>query len=310
MKVLYFGDPRAALGLIESTEYQIKLCGLVHGRSGGEGAQKLASTIRNGPYHDLPRWHLPNLNDPSILQAISQTKPDLIVSVFFPRLIPQTILDLAPGINVHPSDLPKWRGPDPSFWVISQRESETAISIHSLTAKLDEGDIIYKERVKVRPRESGGALAVRLERQSAQLMVDYLQRLSQKPKWRSQLVGIPQTGETTWAPLMEPDDLEVNWGLTANRVDAFVRAAAPDPCAFSGLGNELMIIHRGRVADLSRPMNGQEQSLLPVGQALIDEERCLIRCGEGFYQLDEVTIGRRRVRGVHLAQLLGGLLTR
>ena len=58
------------------------------------------------------------------------------------------------------------------------------------------------EQVKVRPRESGGALAVRLERQAAQVMVNYLHSLSQKPQWSKQLEGNPQVDvEATWAHL-------------------------------------------------------------------------------------------------------------
>ena len=46
MRILYFGDPRAALALLESDSTHIKLCGIVHGRSGGEGAKKLGTALR------------------------------------------------------------------------------------------------------------------------------------------------------------------------------------------------------------------------------------------------------------------------
>lgn len=309
MRILYFGDPRAVLGLLKAESSSLTICGIVHGRSGGEGARKLVKAIRKHA-QSIPRWHLPDLNDSVVQNLIAQTKPDLLVSVFYPRLIPQAILNLAPGINVHPSDLPKWRGPDPSYWVIAHQEKQTAISIHSLTSKLDEGDIVYKEHILVRRRESGGALAVRLERRSAQVMVDFVLKLSEMAQWHTQLKGMPQTGDMSWAPLMDPNDLELDWSRSAQHIDALVRAAAPDPCAFSGLGHELMIIHRGRVAQLNQDTSEHKGSLVPIGQACVDQQRCLIRCGEGFYQLDDVTIGRRRLRGSQLAQLLGGFFTR
>ncbi len=307
MRILYFGDPRAALGLLELESKSLSLCGIIHGRAGGEGAKKLGTLLRSDQYRSIPRWRLPDLNDEYINKEIAKTKPDLIVSVFYPRLIPASILELAPGLNIHPSALPKWRGPDPAFWVIAQQEEQTAITIHRLNEHLDEGNILHQEVVKVRSRESGGALAVRLERQAAQLMVTYLDRLSQNKKWKNSIQGTAQSGEASWAPLMEPDDLEIDWSKPVKEVDAFVRASAPDPCAFSGLGRELMVVHQGRVGQLSKPLSPQELTAIPIGQALIEEEACLIRCGEGFYQLDEVTIGRRRVKGKQLAQLLGGV---
>lgn len=310
MRVLYFGDPRAGLGLLESSG--IQLSGVVHGRSGGEGARRFSSALKClETSHSIPRWRLPNLEDASILSALKATKPDLIISTFYPRRIPEEVLKIAPGINVHPSALPLWRGPDPAYWVIRSQELETAITIHRLSPLLDEGEILSQRVLKVKRRESGGALAVRLERAAATDIVQYAQRSSElfahsKRKWLESLQGRSQTGETSWAPLMDPNELEVDWSISAEEVDAFIRAAAPDPCAFTGFGNDLMVIHRGRVGMLAQALSESEGSEIPLGQALIDEGRCLIRCGSGFYQLDEVTIGRRRLSGERLAKLLTG----
>ncbi len=311
MRVLYFGDPRAGLGLLSAKELGVELCGIVHGRSGGEGARKLSSALKTSP--SLPRWRLPNLDDPEIQEALALTQPELIVSSFYPRRIPEAVLKLAPGVNVHPSALPKWRGPDPAFWVIYHREDKTAITIHRLSPALDEGHILMAETIDVRRRESGGALAVRLERRAASFMVSYVidsaqLHRSDPQKWRDHLQGEPQEGESSWAPLVDPDELEIDWSMTATQVEAFVRAAAPEPCAYSGLGHELMVIHHGRVGVFDRPLQSAEDQVIPVGQAFLDEGRCFIRCGEGFYQLDDVSIGRRRLRGERLAALLGATI--
>lgn len=311
MRVLYFGDPRAGLGLLNSK--QVKLCGVVHGRVGGEGARHFASALnlkrRDG--EDISRWRLPDLSDSRVIDALRQCRPDLIVSAFYPRRITEAVLSLAPGINVHPSALPKWRGPDPSYWVIRSCETETAITIHRLSPALDEGAILEQLPVSIRPRESGGALAVRLERAAANAMVDFVQQSAvlfheNVKAWHQTLSGFEQSGSATWAPLMDPNDLEVDWSMSAEEIDAFVRAAAPDPCAFSGFGRELMVIHRGRIGSLSRTLSEEETAQVPIGQALLEDGRCFIRCLNGFYQLDEVTIGRRRLKGERLAQLLGG----
>ena len=310
MRILYFGDPRALLGLLNFPSGLISLCGIIHGRSGGEGSRTLATILKKNHLKNIPRWRLPNLEHSDVQDALAETQPQLIVSAFYPRRIPQEILDLAPGINVHPSRLPQWRGPDPAFWVIHEQESETAITIHRLSDQLDEGNILYQEKIRVGKRESGGALAVRLERRAAQIMVKYVKMLAMDKMWHTKLEGQPQEGLSSWAPLMDPNDLEVDWQKSAFQIDALVRAAAPDPCAFSGLGNELMVIHRGRVGQLSSPLSEQERSFIPVGQAFIDDKNCYIRCGEGFYQLNDVTIGRRRLKGEKLALLLGAQLKR
>ena len=80
---------------------------------------------------------------------------------------------------MQPSPVTEWRTTYESCPV---QESETAITIHRLSDQLDAGNIIHQEKVKVRPRESGGSLAVRLERQAARVMVGYLLTLSKNWK--------------------------------------------------------------------------------------------------------------------------------
>ena len=45
-----------------------------------------------------------------------------------------------------------------------------------------------------------------------------------------------------------------------------------------------MVIHRGQVAKLSRPLSDEELANMPIGQTLIENQTCIIRCGQGFYQ--------------------------
>ena len=58
MRILYFGDPAGALALLDK---DMDVVGVVHGRPGGRLRRALVPRVRQ-----LPRWHLPDLNDDSI----------------------------------------------------------------------------------------------------------------------------------------------------------------------------------------------------------------------------------------------------
>ena len=66
LRVLYFGDPRGALALLDRG---IPLCGVVHGRRGGPGWQALLTRLR-ADHPDLPRWLRPDLSDPQVVSAL------------------------------------------------------------------------------------------------------------------------------------------------------------------------------------------------------------------------------------------------
>jgi methionyl-tRNA formyltransferase len=293
MRVLYLGDPRGALALLDRG---VTLCGVVHGRRGGPGWRRLLTRLRD-EHPGVPRWLRPDLSAPEVVSALAATAPTLLASGFYPRVIPPAALALAPGYNVHPSDLPRWRGPDPSYWVIRSGESTTAICVHALTERLDEGDIARRVEVPVRWWESGGALAARLEREAAEVLGAFI----------AELAGglaptlTPQRGAPTWAPLVDPDDVEIDWSWSALDVSCLVRAASPQPGAFSGIGSELMVVLRGL------PVEDERFAQVPAGSPVLLDGECYIRCGgaRDAYRLDRVRVGRREMTGRELGALLG-----
>lgn len=284
--VLYFGDPRGALALLDRG---VPLAGVVHGRRGGPGWRALLPRLAG-----VPRWLLPDLEDPVVIATLGALRPTLIVSAFYPRRIPEAVLALAPGINVHPSDLPRWRGPDPCHWTIRAGDERTAICVHRLTAEIDAGDILLREPHVVRPRETGGALAARLEARGAELIAEVAERwlAGDPPPAR------PQRGPVTWAPQVAPADLEIDWTRPAAEIDRLVRASSPEPGAFTGIGDELLVVLAGR------PARAWTFEPLPPATPFVRAGRPFVRCGDEAYELVRVRLGRRTLTGHSLARLL------
>ena len=90
--------------------------------------------------------------------SLGELKPDLLVVVSFGLIIPRWFLDLAAmgAINVHPSLLPKYRGPSPMQWAIWNGEEETGITVIRMSERMDAGDILYQEKDASRARGGCG----------------------------------------------------------------------------------------------------------------------------------------------------------
>lgn len=287
MSVLYFGDPEGALALLDEG---ITLCGIVHGRSGGRGRRRLLKRVG-----DLPRFNGLDLKSDAALKRLSALKPSRLVSGFYPHIIPAQILALAPGVNVHPSLLPRWRGPDPCVWAIRAGDVETGITVHVLTEALDEGPILAQRRIPIEPGESGQRLAERLEPISARYLAEIVARLEGGAVIEPQ----PQGEGATWAGLVAPDDLEIDWHKPAEEVHAWVRAAAPDPGAFTGIEGELLVIYTATV------VRSDAFARLPAGTPFIHNDALSIRCGDArSLRLGRIRLGRRAMSGRALAKLL------
>jgi methionyl-tRNA formyltransferase len=85
------------------------------------------------------------------LSKLRAFKPDVIVVAAFPYVIPSSVRDVAPrgALNIHPSWLPRHRGPDPVFWTFFCDDRVTGSTVHRVTDAMDTGDIVAQYQIPV-----------------------------------------------------------------------------------------------------------------------------------------------------------------
>ena len=95
----------------------------------------------------IPLIAVTGCNGAQVAERLRSLRPDLICIATFPRLIPPEITRLAPlgSINVHPSLLPRHRGPLPLFWTYHADDRSTGVTVHHASQTFDAGDIILQE---------------------------------------------------------------------------------------------------------------------------------------------------------------------
>ena len=125
-------------------------------------------------------------------------------------------------INAHPSLLPKYRGPNPYFWVIKNQEQESGITLHLMDDGYDTGAILAQEIVKIYPSDTGDSLKKRTVLTARGVACELLKDLSED-------VIIPLTQREDKASYYSyPEDLELNFRKkTAEENYAVIRAIHP-----------------------------------------------------------------------------------
>lgn len=243
----------------------------------------------------------PDLADPSIVEALASARPDAILSWFWPQRIPETVLGLAKrgAFGVHPSLLPRHRGPDPYFHAIRGGDQESGVTLHRLDAAYDTGRIVAQRRVSIADTDDAWRLARKLDRPSLALLIDCAARLSKGEA----LEGEAQDESlATEAPQPSEDELCIDWDDTAIDVARLVRAAAPSPMVSTLLGDEMVFVRRARVYD------GEVPSVLDPGDAWRVPEGVVVVCGEGSLLLVEVEReDGERVKGAAITALVPGM---
>jgi methionyl-tRNA formyltransferase len=104
------------------------------------------------------------INDEHSRFAIDELGLDAVVMASFDQIVGPRALGLARHgwLNVHPSLLPAYRGPEPVYWAIADGAPVTGISLHRAAPKVDAGPILAQAEVPILPTDTAGTLTRRL----------------------------------------------------------------------------------------------------------------------------------------------------
>lgn len=247
MRIIFAGSPAIAVPCLERlygmyAGGKIELAGILtnppspKGRKGtfeatdiSLAAEKYAGQLKEKGLN-LPVVFTPEKLDAFFREELSLLKPDLLVSFAYGKIFGLKLLELFSfgGINVHPSLLPKYRGPSPINAAILYRDDETGITIQKLAKEMDAGDILLQERFPLNGDETTASLSNDVSMRSAGLLESVIEHLLSK----GSLEGVPQDhAKASYCRLLSRDDGLVSWDKNALEIDAQIRALYPWPLA-------------------------------------------------------------------------------
>jgi len=195
--------------------------------------------------------------------------PDAIIVVGYGRIIPQWMIDLPRfgNINLHASQLPKYRGAAPIQWAIARGESMTGVTTMRIDAGLDTGDILLQQEVPIAPSDTAETLAPRLSAIGAELTVETLHRLAAGTVHSRQ----QDHSLATLAPLLRKEDGRIDFERTAQEICNRLRGFQPWPGAFTSFRKKNLHLWSGLPTE----------SKLASGELVITDDRLTVGCGQG-----------------------------
>jgi methionyl-tRNA formyltransferase len=270
LRVAFFGLPLAAV-LLARDGHEVAWAGL--SRRDAVGQRRLRRAIGAKRVRVTP-----DMGSDAAFAEVRGSRPELLVSWFWTKRLPPRVLGLAPSIGVHPSLLPRHRGPDPTFWAIDSGDETTGVTAHSLDEEYDTGDILAQRTLPIRPSWNAWELARALDRPSLALLRQLVEAFAEGRPPRA----VPQDeARATSAPEPTDEELAIQWGWPASRIERRVRAAAPWPGAWTEIG--------GRIVTLTRaPATADFPRVLAPGEAAVRADGvAVVRAGEGAVELLE-----------------------
>jgi methionyl-tRNA formyltransferase len=154
---------------------------------------------------------------PSALEGLRLSACDYLVTACFPFRLPASVLGQVEtmALNIHPSLLPHYRGPDPVFWQLRNGETVLGVSLHVMEEGLDAGPVVAQQAVALVPGATRKLLDESLARAGAQLLTD--EALVKEPQAQDE-------AKATYYPLPGAADYAVPCDWDVQRAYNFLRA--------------------------------------------------------------------------------------
>lgn len=238
------------------------------------------------------------LSDGEFLYQLRRLDPDVFVVVAF-RILPDVVLEIPriTSINLHPSLLPKYRGAAPIQWTLIKGEKETGVTIIEITRKVDAGNILLQEKVKISADETAGSLHDRLCRVGAEMLVKVLDQIE-----TGRVQRIEQDDRfATPAPKLNKEMCHLSFRQPADKVKNWIHGLSPHPGAFAFLNSRFIKFFHARVVNLT------ETGAVPGTVVSTAEGKLTVACQPGLIEILELQQSGKRamsasefLRGRHL----------
>lgn len=282
MKIVFMGTPEfgvPSLNALLDAGYDVAACCTQPDRPQGRKMTLTACPVKEAALRrGVPVLQFERIRRQEGLDAMRAIKPDLYVTAAFGQILSQKLLDIPTigTVNVHPSLLPKYRGPAPVNWSIIEGETRTGVTTMMTDAGMDTGDILLVRETDLSPEEDAAMLSDRLSRVGAELLVETIRRIEAGDCPRT-----PQDDEKSYYfPMLTKETGRVDWTRGAQRVVNLVRGVIPWPGAWTEFGEGVLKIWK------ARPVQGEGTP----GEVLCGDAKngLVVACGEGAVRIDEL----------------------
>lgn len=232
LRLLFLGTSSFALPALQALREAFYLPAVVTrpDRPAGRGKKMTFSPVKGESLKHNLKIYQPQ-NKKELYAVLEETDPQVLVNVAFGMFLPEDVLNFPPlgCVNLHPSLLPAYRGAAPIQRALMRGEEITGVTVLYMTPRLDAGEIIIQEKVKILPGENFGSLHDRLAQLGAVKLQEALTLVALRKAPRR-----PQDeAAATYAPPLAKEEEKIQWSRPAKDIYNQIRALAPLPGAYT-----------------------------------------------------------------------------
>ncbi len=236
MRLVFMGTPVFVIPVLDALfqDSNIEITGVYtppDRRQGRGRSSQMPPVKAYAVEHGLPVFQPVSLRRKEVQQELASLKAEVIVVAAYGKILPSAVLNMPPSgcLNLHPSRLPKYRGPSPVITTILEGDETTGVTLMLLDESMDTGPIIAQRDQAVSPEDTAETLTAALFKLGASLLSEQL-----APWVAGELTCQPQNDSlATVTRKLERRDGEADWNLSSQQLSRRSRAFTPWPGLFT-----------------------------------------------------------------------------
>jgi methionyl-tRNA formyltransferase len=234
--------------------------------------------------HNIKVLYGDHLKDEDFINELKKEKIDCAILASFGKILPRHIIKIFPHgiINVHPSLLPKYRGPSPIQTALLNGDTETGTTLFIIDEGIDNGPIIGQMHQEIEIQDNFNSLSEKLAILGGKLIINL------GPQYIEGKVFVkPQKDhEATFTNKFHREDGKIDWNNPSNQIHNQIRALSNEPgtyCFFDKEGEQQILkIHEANIIKLE---DTSDFSKIKPGSIINHENHFLITTSDGLIDL-------------------------
>ena len=301
LRIVFMGTPDFAVGVLKTLiENNYNVVGVITApdRPSGRGRKINQSAVKEfALQHKLPILQPTNLKDKSFLNELKQLNANLQVVVAF-RMLPTVVWQLPKfgTFNLHASLLPQYRGAAPINWAIINGETSTGVTTFFIDEKIDTGNIILQDEIKITNTDTAGTLHDKLMESGSKLVIKTIEKIKNK-----EVTTIKQPKkEGKAAPKIFKETCKIDWNDNLDKIYNKIRGLSPYPTAWTTIKNGHEILE----VKLYSVNKHKIKHTHPNGKIITTKKEMKIAVKDGYIIIDEIQLPSKRK--IKVKDLLNG----
>ncbi|MCK4654709.1 MAG: methionyl-tRNA formyltransferase [Candidatus Cloacimonetes bacterium] len=238
-RIVFMGTPQFAiptLELLAKTRFCPVICITQPDKPKGRKQRLTSPEVKTKALKlNIPVIQPEDVNSTEMISKLKEINPDIIITVAYGGYLKKEIRKLPKFgcINIHPSLLPKHRGPAPINYALFNGDKTTGNTVFKITAKMDSGPIVHQSEINIEDNENYTELYERLSKIGAEDILKVLETIEKEG-----LNTISQDhSKATFSHKIMKEDTYIDWSKPAKEIRNKVRGLSETPGAVASFRN-------------------------------------------------------------------------